>query len=238
MGLFSSLFSSGAAQPGAGASHAELMAYGKRQLFAGKTEPAVRAFQRAAAAAPEDPLPLAYRSWAGRLRDKPLAVADGEKAVDLDPDCAEAHMSLALALVTGSPDFEEAAVPLMIGRKIPPQDADGSVLSIGVFLVFVDVFAAMREDATGLHYDFKTTPLRNAADWLLCGQHAAAFAAFGKILKSGREVVGELGLVATSWAMGNRKSARTFAEFVIENCTVPDRGILAAVRNIHGASRQ
>ena len=234
-GFFSFLHSSSADRPGAGASPEELMAYGKRQLFAGKIKPAAKAFSRAVAASPEDPLPLAYRSWAERLEDKARAISDADMAVDLDPSCAEAYMSLALAHATGTPDFEQATMALNVGRKRSPEDADGSVLSIGVYLIFADALASMREDAEGFSYEFRATPLRNAADWLLSGEHAAALAAFEKMHEAGREVAGALGLAATYWVMGDRESARTFAEFVIASGAVKDLGVLSAVRHIQNA---
>ena len=238
MGLLSFLFSSAADKPGTATSYAELMAYGKRQLFAGKSKEAAEVFSRAAAAAPQNPLPLAYRSWAGRLDDKSRALTDSEEAVDLGPHCAEAHMSLALAHATGYPDFEQAAMAFFVGAKNPPEDAYGSVLSIGVFLVFVDVFASLREDADGFNYDFQPTPLRNAADWLLCGHYAAAHEAFRKIYKSGREVEGALGMAATSWAMRDRASTRTFAKFLLASGVVKDLGILAAISYIRDTAQQ
>lgn len=56
----SSFFGPGGPDDDAGP--AELMAYGKRQLFAGKTTPATLAFALAAAQEPKNPLPFAYRS--------------------------------------------------------------------------------------------------------------------------------------------------------------------------------
>ncbi len=35
-------------------------------------------------------------------------------------------------------------------RKLPPRDADGSVLSIGVYLIFAGALASLREDAGAL----------------------------------------------------------------------------------------
>lgn len=232
MGLFSSLFSSGSDEPGASAGGAELMAYGKRSLFAGKTKPAARAFTRAAAASPEDPLPLAYRSWAGRLDDKAQAISDAKKAVGLDPYCAEAHMSLALAYATGAPDFEKASMALNSGRMHRPDDADGSVLSIGVYLLFADALASMREDAGGFAYEFKATPLRNAADRLLSGDHAAALSAFREIHRSGRALAGALGMAAACWAMGDKQAVKGFAAVAADSGDIKDPGILAALRNI------
>lgn len=229
---------SDANEPGAGADFEKLMAEGKRQLFAGKTTPATLAFALAAAAAPKNPLPFAYRSWAGRLDNKERAISDANKAVDLDPACAEAHMSLALAHATGEPDFEKASMALNEGRKLPPRDADGSVLSIGVYLIFADALASLREDADGFAYEFKPTPLRNAADRLLSGRHADAFDEFGEIHKSGRKSAGALGMAAACWAAGQKKYALDFAMFVDVDGAVKDPGVLAAARNIYNASQQ
>jgi len=229
MVFLSSLFSSASDEPGADATFDELMAYGKRQLFTGQTEPAMNAFTRAAAAAPEDALPLAFRSWAGRIQDKDLAIADAEKAVDIDPSCAEAHMSLALAHATMPTDFEKAVMALEQGRKYAPSDEYGAVLSIGVYLLFVDVLASTREDADGFSYEFNPTPLRNAADWLLSGEHAAAINAFKKIHESGREVAAAMGLVATFGAMGDKASALPFARFLLSAGVVKDYGVSSAV---------
>lgn len=231
------LLPSDANEPGAGAGFEQLMAEGKRHLFAGRTTPATLAFALAAAAAPKNPLPFAYRSWAGRLDNKERAVADASKAVGLDPDCAEAHMSLALAHATGDPDFEKASMALNAGRKLPPRDADGSVLAIGVYLIFADALASMREDADGFAYEFKPTPLRDAADQLLSGRHADAFDAFSEIHKTGRKSAGALGMAAVSWAVGQKKYAQDFAMFVDVGGDVKDPGVLAAARNIYKASQ-
>jgi hypothetical protein len=127
------------------------MAYGKRKLFAGKTDAATQAFTRAIALAPKEPLPLAYGSWAGRLSDKRRAVSDSEKAIRLSPGCAEAHMSLTLLMRPAASTSKRR--PPLSSRDwiIMFADADG----IGVSLVFADVIASMREDDDGLQYDFK-----------------------------------------------------------------------------------
>ena len=234
--MFAFLFPHSEKEPGPGAGLAELMGYGKRRLFAGKAKAAARAFERAAEAAPADPLPLAYRSWAGRLEDKARAVVDAEKAVGLDPDCAEAHMSLALALVTGAPNFELAGMALSEGRKLPPADADGAVLAIGVYLLFADALASLKDDEEDLTFAFKATPLRDAADQLLSGRQAAAFAAFKKIFLSGREAAGGLGIAAAAWAMRDKESARTFATLTADSGVLKEPGLLAAVRAVQKAS--
>lgn len=214
------------------------MAKGKRQLFAGEHTPATLAFALAAAAEPNNPLPFAYRSWAGRLADKSRAISDAKKAVALDASCAEAHMSLALAYATGEPDFEAASMALYEGRKCEPRDADGAVLCIGVYLLFVDAIASMREDADGFIYDFQSTPLRDAADHLLSGHHADAFEAFGQLHQSGRTGPGGLGMTAACWAAGNRPHASTFAMSVDVGGAVTDAALLAAVRTIFRAADQ
>jgi hypothetical protein len=149
MGIRSIFSSSSADEPGPAAGCAEWMAYGKRELYARKTKSAAKAFGRAATRAPDDPLPLAYLSWAERLEDKSRAIADAEKATRMGLPRSEAYMSLALAYVTGAADFERAGMAFAEGKQLPPRDADGSVLFIGVFLTFVDVLASMREDEHG-----------------------------------------------------------------------------------------
>ena len=241
MGLAASLFGYRAEEPGTHASPAEWMAYGKRQFFVGRTKPAIKAFARAAKADPTDPLPLAYRSWAARLQDKSRAVADSERAVALNPDCAEAYMSLGLAHATHAirdSDFEHALLAVRMAKNLPPADAYGSVLSIGVYLLFIDVFASLQEDPDGSSYDFSATPLRNAADWLLSGRHVAALNAFDEIADSGRHLLGALGMTATYWAMRDIRAARNYSAVVIESDAVENRGILAAVSNIAVASGQ
>ena len=237
MGLFSSFFSSGANELGADTSYKELMAYGKRQLFAGKTKAAVQAFSRAAVAAQEDPLPLAYRSWAGRLEDKALAISDGSQAVGLDPRLRRGvHRAGPWPAAGGRFGKRRVAGE----DKNLLADADGSVLFIGVYLVFVEAITSMREDEAGLHYEFKATPLRNAADWLLTGKYAAARAAFEKMHKSGRNLAGACGMVATFWAMGDMGSARLFAELLTASGGIKELepGLQAAIRNIQNASQQ
>ena len=228
----------GADGPSEGAGPEELMVYGKRQLFAGRNTPATLAFALAAAQAPKNPLLFAYRSWAIRLNNKAQAIADATKAVALDPNCAEAHMSLALAHATGEPDFEQGSLALNAGRMLPPQDAAGAVLSIGVYLIFADALASMREDAEGLAYEFKSTPLRDAADWLLSGRHADAFDAFEEIFKAGRKSAGALGMAAACWVAGQKKFALDYAIFVDVDGAIKDPGILAAARNIYNSSLQ
>jgi hypothetical protein len=106
-----------------------------------------------------------------------------------------------------------------------------------VFLLFADVFASMREDSKGLHYEFKTTPLRNAADWLLSGHPEAALSAFINITNSsGAEIAGFLGATATCWAMHDAEGARVSAESAIASEAIKDLGILSAVRKIRDAS--
>lgn len=231
MGFFSRLFSSPSpAEPGPDAGLEALMAYGKQRLFEGQAGPAVQAFTRAIAAAPDEPLPLAYRSWAGRVKDKAQAIRDAEQAVDLDPSCAEAHLSLALAHLTGHASFEEAGLPLQEGRRRLPADADGGVLSIGVFLVVFETIANMQEDGDGLRFEFKSTPLRDAADRMLSGHPKVARATFQKIFDSGVEVLGALGLAASAWAMGDKAAARTSAERLAGHGALKDAGLLEAIR--------
>src|SRR5450755_26962 len=238
MGLAASLFGYRAEEPRTHASPAEWMAYGKRQFFVGRTKPAIKAFARAAKADPTDPLPLAYRSWAGRLNDKSRAIVDSERAVALNSDCAEAYMSLALAHATRDSDFKHAVLAVGKAKDLVPADAYGSVLSIGVYLLFIDVFTSMQQGAGGFRYDFFATPLRNAADWLLIGRHVAALDGFDHIADSGRSLLGALGMAATCWAMRDVRAASNYAAVVIESDAVENRGILAAVSNIAVASGQ
>lgn len=235
MGVRSIFSSSSADEPGVDASYAEWMAYGKRELHARRTKPAAKAFGHATVAAPNDPLPLAYRSWAERLEDKARAIADAEEATRMGLRCSEAYMSLALAHATGPTDFEQAGMAFAAGRHFPPKDTDGSVLFIGVFLMFIDVFASMREDDEGLIYDFKPTPLRNAADWLLSGQHVAALAAFQKIYESGRELPGALGLAATHWTMGDKDAARHLTQIALPRVPEKESGLRVSLYNFLNA---
>jgi tetratricopeptide (TPR) repeat protein len=214
------------------------MAYGQRQFFVGRTKTAIKAFARAARADPTDPLPLAYRSWAVRLKDKSRAVADSERAIVLNPQCAEAYMSVALAHATRDSDFKRAALAVGKAKDLVPADAYGSVLSIGVYLLFVDVFAPRQQEPGVLKYDFAATPLRKAADWLLSGRHVAALNGFDRIAESGRWVLGALGMTATCWAMRDIRTASNYAAVVIESDTIENRGVLAAVSNIAVTSGQ
>ena len=141
-------------------------------------------------------------------------------------------MSLALAHATGSPDFEKATTALNSGLKYIPDDAAGAVLTIGVYLLFVDALSSMQEDANGFSYEFKPTPLRNAADWLLSGKLSAALAAFQKLNESGRQVVAAMGLSATYFAMGDNKSALPFARMLLSTGSIKDFGVRSAVGNI------
>lgn len=141
----------------------------------------------------------------------------------------EAYMSLALAYATGvaaSADFERAMVVLAEGKKFALKDADASVLFIGVSLTFVDAIASMQQDEKGFAYDFKPTPLRNAADFLLSGEHVAALAGFHKLHESGRALPAAVGLAATYWVMGDKSAARDWA-----------RKALTAVPEKQGAPR-
>jgi len=127
------------------------------------------------------------------------------------------------------------------GRQLLPRDADGSVLFIGVNFIFVDVFASMQEDENGLQYDFKATPLRNAADWLLSGEHAAALRTFEKIHQTGTNLAGAIGMIATYWAMHDQKAALMFAEILTDSGAINDirdPGMLTAIRTIHDASKK
>jgi tetratricopeptide (TPR) repeat protein len=238
MGLAAALFGYRAEEPRTHASPAEWMAYGQRQFFVGRTKPAFKAFARAAKADPTDPLPLAYRSWAGRLNDKSRAVEDSERAIALNPECAEAYMSLALAHATQDSDFKHAALAVGKSKDLVPADAYGSVLSIGVYLLFVDVFASKQQESDGFRYDFVATPLRKAADWLLSGRHVAALNRFDQIAESGRALLGALGMTATCWAMRDIRTASNYAAVVIESDAIENRGVLAAVSNIAVASGQ
>lgn len=210
------------------------MAEGKRLFFAGDHAKAAFYFGMAAGVEGNNPLPFAYRSWVVRRPDKDRALWDAEKAVSLDASCAEAHMSLALAHATGEPDFEAGSMALYEGRKHAPRDADGAVLSIGVYLIYLDALSTMREDAEGFTYEFKPTPLRDAADRLLTGDPAMAFNAFSAIERAGRHTAGVLGMAAACWAEGNRKNARTFAMHVLEAGGLTDPGLIAALRHIAG----
>jgi hypothetical protein len=242
MGFFSSKSSSNPssnlAEPKEEASYAEWMTYGKRQLYSGKTTAAAKAFDTASRKRPTDPLPLAFRSWAGRLDDKAKAIADAKLAVHLDAECAEAHMSLALALVTGDPDFEQAGVAFFAGMKKSPRDPNGAVLYIGVFLCLVEALSSMQEDADGLNYDFKSTPQRDAADWLLCGKCDAALRGFERIRVAGQLSGAATGEAATYWAMNDKVSANTCASLLLSSRAVEKpSGLVAALTIIRDASK-
>jgi tetratricopeptide (TPR) repeat protein len=231
MGLAAALFGHRAEQPHTHAGPADWMAYGKREFFVGRTKTALKAFARAADAAPGDPLPLAYRSWAGRLLRKSRALADAERAVALDPDCAEAQLSLGLAHGTHpvrAADCDTALAAVGRARELTPADAYGSVLSIGVHLLFADASAAA-PDETAFALDFPSTPLGMAADWLLSGRHVAALDAFEQIADSGSGLMSALGLAATYWAMRDMRAARNYSAGVLESGSVKHRGIRHAV---------
>jgi tetratricopeptide (TPR) repeat protein len=246
MGLAASLFGYRAEEPSAYASPSDWLAFGKREFFLGRIKSAQKAFSSAANANPYDPLPLAYLSWAGRRTNKLRAIADAEKAVALDSRCAEAFMSLALAHVTHSlratdasreADFRRAVLALRRGEQLAPTDAYGAVLLIGVHLLFFDILASMREFPDQDRYDFLPTPLRNAAGWLLSGQHVAAHKAFDEVADSGRYLLGALGKTATSWAMRDIRAAGRYASVVIDSDTCESQackspGLLAAVTAI------
>ena len=76
-----------------------------------------------------------------------------------------------------------------------------------------------RSDEKGFAYDFKPTPLRNAADFLLSGEHVAALAGFHKLHESGRALPAAVG-------MGDKSAARDWA-----------RKALTAVPEKQGAPR-
>lgn len=213
------------------------MAEGKRQLFASQATAADRSFTEAAKLSPGEPLPRAYRSWAIRLTDKAAAVSLAEAAVCLDRDCAEAHMSLALAHATAPTNFESAFIAYSIGRRLKPTDAYGSVLQIGVYLLFFDAIGSIREDADGFQYEFMPTTLRNAADYLLSGHHSRARSEFLDIFEfSGRHLPGALGIAASAWAMDDRKRAYSLAKLVVTQNLLKDTGMKTAIRILRDAS--
>lgn len=232
MGLAAALFGYRAEEPQVHAGPSDWMAYGKRQFFVGRPKPAVKAFARASNADPGDPLPLAYRSWAGRLQRKSRAVADAERAIALDPHCAEAQFSLALALAARpipTAGLGTAFDAVRRGRSLAPADAYGAVLSIGVHLLFLDAEAGAGPETVS---DVTESPLGMAADWLLSGRHVAALNAFEHIADSGRGRVSTLGLAATYWAMRDIRAARNYSAGVLESGGVEFRGIQSAVNII------
>jgi hypothetical protein len=242
MGFFSSKSSSNPssnlAEPKEAASFAEWMTYGIRQLYSGKTTAAAKAFDTASWKSPADPLPLAFGSWAGRLDDKAQAISNARVAIDLDTECAEAHMSLALAHITGKADFERAGMAFFAGMGKSPRDPNGAVLYIGVFLCLVEALSSMREDADGMSYDFKSTPQRDAADWLLCGKCDAALKGFERIRVAGKLVQAATGEAATYWAMNDKVSANTCADMLLSSRAVEKpAGLVAALTIIRDASK-
>jgi hypothetical protein len=216
------------------------MAEGKRRLFASQAKEADRSFAKAATLSPREPLPRAYRSWAVRLIDKDAAISHAEAAVRLGPNCAEAHMSLALAHTTASitsTDFDLAIMALNTGRTLKPADTYGSVLQIGVYLLFVDALSSMREDADGFQYEFMPTTLRNAADYLLSGHYSRARSEFTEVFEfDGRQLPGALGIAASAWAMADKSRAYSFAKLVVQQDQLKDAGMKAAIRTLYDAS--
>jgi hypothetical protein len=225
MGFFSNLF--GGSEGG--------FVEGCQALSKGEWRDAVGALNNAVTAAPQDPLPLAYRSLAKRQIDKSGALADARAAVALDAGCGEAHNALALALLTGDASFEEGFMAFAEAKELAPRDSVGAVLHIGVFLLFVDVLTSAKEDESGVHFNFKSTPLRNAADWLLGAEYLAAFKGFTAVFKEGREIPGALGIVAAAYRLGEGDAVLQAADLLLaDEDALATESLGAAVRLLAG----
>jgi hypothetical protein len=86
-----------------------------------------------------------------------------------------------------------------------------------------------------LIYDFEATPLRNAADWLLSGQHVAALAAFQKLYESGRELPAALGLAATYWTLGDKDATKDWTQRALPAVPKKENGLRASLNTFLSA---
>lgn len=167
------------------------------------------------------------RSLELRLRDRDAALRAALEEAAADPESCDTQLALALLYVSGpEPDFERGGLRLAEARRLPPQDP---VLAVGVYFVFLDALLSMEDTGEEMRYDFKSTPLRDAADRLLSGRLDEAEAGFRGVSESGREVVGLIGQTAVLWARGQRDKARLNARILLAEGVLPDEWMRGAV---------
>ncbi len=122
-------------------------------------EPLSRAPSRAARPAAG----LAYRSLAVRAGgDFTRALALTVEALELEPDCLEAHAARAAAMLS-SRALGEACLSYRRTLASPAKDLDAHALRLLMTALLAETLAEAREDEDGLSLDFKITPASRCA---------------------------------------------------------------------------
>jgi len=176
MGFFGRLFG-GAPDPAAAE---RLFAEGRALFWARETDQAEDLLSRAAPGHPKPALPLAYRSLLRRNQMKvPAALKDANAAVARDPGCHEAHAALCAALLTDPARLTDAIMACNRANECTPHDADGHYLRLLLFVLLFDTLMGAEEDAEGVTFHFRHTPLTRLAIRLLECREDLARTEFG-----------------------------------------------------------
>jgi hypothetical protein len=130
---------------------------------------------------PKPCLPYSYRSLLRRMNSDLIgAQNDARHALEVHPDCFEAHAAQTACLLTGKADLTGAFTSWTVADKNVPHDAEGHFLRLILELQFFEIVNNSSEDSDSIQLHLVLTPVMRGLIRLLDGYPRLALDEFAK----------------------------------------------------------